>query len=245
MAWLARRRLEHELGAWRRLGHTPRLWWRDDDARKPTAALDRLLEAANGTPIALAIIPDGDLPALAKRLNGDTGVTVSQHGIDHQNRLPEGGRRSEYAEGTSQDAVNAAIARGRDALKAAGFDPRFYTPTWNEFDDRLLTAVRAAGYLTFSAGIKGYPTHGLKHLGADVDVLRWKEDPPQFKGEVRILDLLRKRLEERRRARRYGEPIGMLTHHLVHDEPTWAFLNWFVGYSKPRFSWCNFTEGTG
>jgi len=135
MAWLARGRLEHELRAWRKLGHTPRLWWRDDDARKPTPALDRLLNAAQGTPISLAVIPDGDLPALAQRLKAAANVTISQHGIDHSNRLPTGGRRSEYAPGTSQQHINAAIAGGRDALKAAGFEPRFYTPTWNEFDD--------------------------------------------------------------------------------------------------------------
>ena len=131
MAWLARRRLEHELGAWRRLGHTPRLWWRDDDARMPTAALDCLLAAARGTPISLAVIPDGDLPALAARLARERSVTVSQHGIDHENRQPLGGRRSEYGPGVSQEEVTAAVARGREALKAAGLDPRFYTPTWN------------------------------------------------------------------------------------------------------------------
>lgn len=245
MAWLARRRLELELGTWRRLGHTPRLWWRDDDARKPTPALDRLLVTANGAPLSLAIIPDGDLPALAQRLKTETTVTVSQHGIDHQNRLPEGGPRSEYAPDASQDDRNAAIARGRDALRAAGFDPRFYTPTWNEFDDALLMAVRKAGYATFSAGIKGFASQGLKHISADVDVLRWKTDPPYFKGEARILDLVRKRLEERRKSRRYGAPIGILTHHLVHDEPTWSFLGWFVSYSRPRFTWCNFAEATG
>lgn len=244
MSWLAQKRLELELGAWRRRGHRPRLWWRDDDARQATAQLDRLLTAASGLPLALAIVPDGDLAGLAGRLAKETALTLSQHGVDHQNRHPAGGRRSEHPPGATQAEISAAVARGRDAMRAAGLEPRFYTPTWNEYDDGLLTAVREAGYVTFSAGINGYPTQGLKHIGADVDFMRWK-GAPQFKGSARILNLVRRRLEVRRRQRRYGAPIGILTHHLVHDEPTWAFLTWFLDYSKPRFVWCNFAEATG
>ena len=32
-----------ELARWKAAGHAPAFWWRDDDARRPTPALDRLL----------------------------------------------------------------------------------------------------------------------------------------------------------------------------------------------------------
>ena len=32
-------------------------------------------------------------------------------------------------------------------------------------------------------------------------------------------------LQRRRRQGLWGEPIGLLTHHLVHDEETWRFLD--------------------
>jgi hypothetical protein len=243
MSWLARSRLEHELGLWRKAGQTPRLWWRDDDARQPTPALDRLLQSAKGAPIALAVIPDGDLPALARRLAPAPNVTVAQHGVDHTNRLPEGGRRSEYAAGTPQAEIDAAVSAKRDAMRAAGLSPAFFTPPWNEFDDALVAAVARAGYAAFSAGMYGKPMGGLSHIAADVDVLRWKGDP-HFKGEARILNLLRRRLEARRKAGQFSLAVGVLTHHLVHDEATWGFLEWFVGWASQRFRWTSFAEAS-
>lgn len=37
---------------------------------------------------------------------------------------------------------------------------------------------------------------------------------------------------ERRRARRWGEPIGILTHHLQQDEASWIFLQRFIAWTK-------------
>ena len=35
----------------------------------------------------------------------------------------------------------------------------------------------------------------------------------------------------------FGEPLGILTHHLVHDDAAWDFLDWFVAYASKRFDW--------
>src|SRR5438132_1435783 len=43
---LARLRLSLELHAWRRAGRAARLWWRDDDARARSPALERLAPEA-------------------------------------------------------------------------------------------------------------------------------------------------------------------------------------------------------
>ena len=55
------RDLTWELDAWATAGQTATLWWRDDDATRPTPALARLRQLAqdNGIPVALAVVPAG------------------------------------------------------------------------------------------------------------------------------------------------------------------------------------------
>ena len=53
------RRLHVELDRWRRAGHRPRLWWRDDDACRISPELQRLAALAHkaGVPVCLGVIP--------------------------------------------------------------------------------------------------------------------------------------------------------------------------------------------
>jgi hypothetical protein len=234
MGFVAYLRLIHELGIWRRAWHPPILWWRDDDCREPTWQLDRLLHVRGDFPLTLAVIPDGDLSALSKRLAEFVGISIAQHGVDHANKLPDGGPRSEFPEDMAQDCINAAVAAGRARLSAAGLSPEFFVPPWNEPNDRLIAAIKATQYDTYSIGIHGAPRDGLAHIGAQVDILRWK-GAPKFRGKRRIFDALRKQLERRRKAGKFDEPIGLLTHHLVHDEQAWAFLEWFARFAPGRF----------
>src|SRR6185503_18542323 len=238
---LALTRLEHEFAIWRRAWKSPVLWWRDDDCREPTWKLDRLLYLSTGLPITLAVIPDGNLNALGARLEKAKGVSIAQHGVDHANKLPEPGPRSEFPSDMTQDQINASLAAGRARLTAAGLAPRLFVPPWNEADDRLKKAILAAGYSTYSIGIYGQAGQGLSHIGAQVDVLRWKGEP-RFRGQRRIFAALRTELEQRRASGRFEEPIGLLTHHLVHDESTWAFLDWFLKFSRTRFEWRSFDD---
>jgi hypothetical protein len=71
-----------ELDAWSAAGRTATLWWRDDDAAEPSAALDRLLGIveAHGTPLTLAVIPAAAQDSLRRALAGRGGVTPVQHG---------------------------------------------------------------------------------------------------------------------------------------------------------------------
>ena len=238
---LALMRLNHELAIWRRAWHVPVLWWRDDDCREPTWQLDKLLQTRRDLPLALAVIPDVDLHPLANRLGADQGITIAQHGVDHDNKLPPGGPRSEFPLNASQAAINASVAAGRARLVAAGIPPLIFVPPWNEASDRLIEAISSAHYDAYSVGITGRPRDGLGHLGAQVDILRWK-GKPHFRGRRRVFDALRKQLELRRQMNAFEEPVGLLTHHLVHDHQAWRFLNWFVEFSRGRFEWKSLTE---
>ena len=234
-------RLDRELANWRKVGRAPSMWWRDDDARTPTPELDRLLNVAAGAPVSLAIIPDGDLTALAKRLDGAPGVSIAQHGVDHENRRASGEARSEFVHGTPASVVARAVVHARRRMEDAGLAPIFFTPPWNESDAPLLEAIRTASYPAYSVGIYGRPEEGLLHFGAQVDFLRWK-GAPRFRSSGRIFNSLRRQLEWRRTTDRFSEPIGILTHHLVHDERTWRFLEWFLPFARVRFRWLSFPD---
>jgi hypothetical protein len=234
-------RLDRELALWRKAGRAPIMWWRDDDARAPTPQLTRLLDIAAGLPLSLAVIPDGDLRVLAVRLKDVPGVTIAQHGVDHGNRRQAGEARSEFTYGTPPAAVARAVAAGRKCMEEAGLAPAFFVPPWNESDQTLLRAIRWANYSVYSVGIYGRPEEGLLHFGAQVDFLRWK-GKPRFRSTGRIFNALRRQLEWRRTTGRFAEPIGVLTHHLFHDEQTWRFLEWFLSFARVRFHWMGFPE---
>ena len=75
------------------------IWWRDDDAQHPTAALDRLTSLALRLeiPVHLAVVPDGADAALAGYCadHSDQIIPVT-HGLRHQNHAPDGHKKAEF-----------------------------------------------------------------------------------------------------------------------------------------------------
>jgi peptidoglycan/xylan/chitin deacetylase (PgdA/CDA1 family) len=236
MIGLSRMRLDREVARWHTAGYRPRLWWRDDDARLPGDRLERLLHTADGLPLSLAIIPNGATPALARRLAREEAVTVSQHGVDHHNYRNPAEPVGDYPLHTPISQVAKTILQGEQQLRDCGLDPRFFTPPGNHIDETLLEALRVAGYRTLSAWNEEQLDRcsGLRRLDVHIDLLRWKGGP-RFRGKAETLDAVREQLAERRLANDFARPIGLLTHHLDHDEAAWRFLGWFVDFVKPRF----------
>jgi hypothetical protein len=228
---LARLRLRHELALWRRAGHRPRLWWRDDDARAPTERLDRLLALAAraDAPIALAVIPTGLDAALCPLLNARPNVSVLQHGVTHRDG-GDGGRPSEFSAGFEPVELARRLAQGWERLE--GFQRRLpvYVPPWNRFAPNLTAALDRGPLMALSAwGETGAPGR----IDAHVDLMRWKPGP-RFAGRARVLRRLRRALAQRRQERRWADPVGLLTHHLDHDERAWRFLEALLGLLPAR-----------
>jgi hypothetical protein len=243
MIALSRFRLDRELARWRAEGHRPILWWRDDDARGMSPALDRLLASAGGLPLSLAVIPDGVSATLAKRLLRSTGVTIAQHGIDHINlRQPDTGPAADYTQATAPGPLARGILSGCYALEAAGLEPVFYTPPWNRIEPVLLDALVLAGYSALSGWNEEGPfSPSLRRLDTHIDLLRWR-GRPRFRGAARIYDDLRTQLAARRRAEDFSQPIGLLTHHLDHDEESWNFLDDLLAALRPEVDFATFDE---
>ena len=214
-------RLKAELGRWRQAGRRPRLWWRDDDARAATPQLRRLLVHATraDAPLCLSVIPEGLHPGLCGVVAPYERVFILQHGISHLNRA--GSPASEFAPADPPEQVAARLAQGWAMLD--GFRRRLpvYVPPWNTLTPNVEAALALSGHRAVSAW------SGLSRpdrVDAHVDLLRWKGSP-RFAGRERVLGRLTGLLGLRRRLSLWDEPIGLLTHHLAHDEDTWRFLD--------------------
>ena len=228
--------LGSELRLWARAGRAPVLWWRDDDARGPTGPLERLLSLARRrrAPLTLAAIAGPHLTDLVRRIEREPGVEIAIHGFKHVNRQPEGRGFGEIVESDGVDWIGAELRATVMAFHRAGASPTLFVPPWNNLQPRLIEAlhdspVRAVSGFDQSGGV----VSGVARLDAHLDVLRWK-DGARFRGTWKFLSRMRRLLKQRRLAGRWDEPIGLLTHHLDHDQPTWLFLEQFLAVFPVR-----------
>jgi len=217
-----------ELDRWAEVERVARFWWRDDDAVRPTPQLDRLLVLADGVPIGLAVIPAAVEPGLAERLSGLGWAGVLQHGWRHANHGRHG-KKSEYPPTRNSAEVAVELADGRACL-AALFGPQalpIFVPPWNRFAPDFLSLLPAAGLgaLSAMAPNRGPPLPpGIADIDVHVDPVAWK-DGSGFIGTETALSRILGEL----RTRRLGDmpvstAIGILTHHLIMDDPTAAFI---------------------
>lgn len=217
--------LRAELACWAAAGRRPSLWWRDDDAVRDEPQLRRLLDLSRSAqvPVALAVIPQALEPSLPRLLERERGVSVLQHGSDHLNDgWPD--RPTQFAPDRPVEEVAAVIRAGAEALAALPGRLPIYVPPWNRLEDNVLAALPLAGVRGVSVfGEYASRTSGLVRCDSHVDVLRWRVQP-RFGGAWRGLGRLRRALARRRLSGRWDDPVGLLTHHQVHDEAAWAFL---------------------
>ena len=236
--------LDLELQRWRTAGHRAVLWWRDDDARGETAPLRRLLDLAErqATPFALAIIPDQDLAPLAACLSAGTPAAPVQHGVDHQNRR-EGAEAGEFPHHWLRLRVVTQVRQGWSRMQALPDVLPLFVPPWNDVHPELPGALKDCGYVAWSAwstlaARPGAGPAGPARIDAHIALLRWRGGA-RFRGASKVWSALRDALEVRRKAERWEAPIGLLTHHLDHDEAAWAFLDDFLAWSRnqPEIEW--------
>jgi hypothetical protein len=198
-------------------------WWRDDDAEDVTPALDRLLSLAKrcDLPLAVAVVPKRATEALAARLETEPRVTVLQHGWAHTNHAAAGEKKIELGGARSVSEMLEDLRRGRERLEAL-FPKHFLpvlAPPWNRIADCLRGAIG-------DAGLRGLSTIGPKSAPGEVnvhlDIFVWR---PARRTISRAEAFSRLAAEVERRLQGAREPIGIMTHHLVHEEESWALLD--------------------
>ena len=225
-AWRA---FADELSRWSDGGRAPEFWWRDDDAARPDPALERLcaLSARAAVPLALAVVPVGADAALL----GGLGRTVMliQHGADHRNRSVAGEKKTEFSIAEDAEIAVARLAAAR-AEMAGWAGERFVpalAPPWNRLPDTLVPALSGAGFCGLSrygARAAAEPAPGLVQVNTHVDLIAWQAGRG-FVGEDAALGAAVRHLAAKREGRAdAGEATGWLSHHAVHDEAAWSFL---------------------
>jgi hypothetical protein len=221
------RELEATLDAVAEQGKAIRLWWRDDDAGRDVAALERLLELAEqrALPVALAVVPVWLETSAQARIAASTQATVLQHGYAHANHAPPGSKSCELG-ARDIGTIVSELARGREALVDAfgGTFLAVLVPPWNRIEPGLIGRLAACGFCglsTYGRRAAAEPAPGLRQVNAHLDPIDWRGDR-LFVGEVAALERLIAVLDP-------DEPIGILSHHLAMDEPGWRFLDQLLG----------------
>jgi hypothetical protein len=164
------------------------------------------------------------------------------HGWAHANHAPEGERKAEFG---AHRTLTAMELEARSALREArrvlgdGLVPVF-VPPWNRMAPGLAPGLARAGYRglsTFRDRAQREAAPGLVQINTHLDPIDWRgrrglADPQRLVAT--LAEAIARRAGEAR-----PEPIGLLTHHLVHDDAVWSFceslLEWTAG-NGIRFS---------
>ncbi|MBP2231535.1 peptidoglycan/xylan/chitin deacetylase (PgdA/CDA1 family) [Azospirillum agricola] len=228
------RALDAELARWAEAGWRCPLWLRDDDAVAASPELERLLAlcASAGIPLGLAAIPADATPSLAEPLADHPDVAILVHGWAHTNHAAPGEKKAEFGAGRPAEARRADAARGLDRLRGL-FGDRvlpLFVPPWNRLGRDMPALLVEAGYRAVSGfgrrpAVEAPP--GLRWLNTHIDLIDWHGGRSAVDTEALLIQLCRA-LAERREASGddppEAEPIGLLTHHRVHDPAIWRLL---------------------
>ncbi|ALG73938.1 hypothetical protein VY88_19785 [Azospirillum thiophilum] len=230
--------VEDELARWSGLGRRCALWLRDDDAVAAGPALDRLLSrtAGAGIPLGLAVIPADAQPslagALAGALAGSMHVTPLVHGWSHADHAAPGAKKCEFGPERPAAVRRDDAERGLHALRAL-FGERLlplFVPPWNRMAADMPALLAAAGYHAVSGfGPAPRRRDGLAWVNTHLDLIDWRGGRSAVAPDALLAGLLRE-LRDRREGRRDAlrdpdEPIGLLSHHRVHDAAIWDLLD--------------------
>ena len=227
--------LEPELARWRHKGLVPRFWLRDDDSTRPTPALDRLLGLVHAydTPLLLAVIPAGATEVLAKRIDGERMVTPAVHGYAHRRHTHKGVPPMELGGERPVGEILDELKAGRERLIGL-FGERLsgiLAPPWNRLSREVAARLHEAGFTALSTNSWHEDGSSLPQLNTQIDIVDWANGRRGHSLEWATGELLR-RLEQARE--RGGAPLGILTHHLVHDEQAWDTLEGLIRILKER-----------
>lgn len=220
--------LTAELALWRREGLSLSFWWRDDDAVAATPALERLARLGEdcGLRVHIAVIPDLLQPTLPPVFENAPSLIPVVHGWRHISHAPTGAKNAEF--GHIRTDAAQELHSGLHRLQQT-FGPQLlpmFVPPWNRIDPAYLPVLAQAGYCavsTYAPRKAPQPADGLTQINTHIDPIFWRGDRRLVPPDVLVAGIV-ETLRDRREGRSDPtEPLGLLTHHLVHTEAVWAF----------------------
>jgi hypothetical protein len=217
-----------ELKRWSDEGRVASLWLRDDDAQEPSQALGQLMTRINAAavPCLLAVVPMKAGRELAQALRREPLVRVAMHGAWHANHAPAGRKSEETPQerGLGVIAEELGTARKRLATLFGASAGDWYVPPWNRIGRDVAALLPGLGFRVLSTFGRNRPAFdtALVEFNTHVDIMNWSG------GRVghAPAEVLARLASELAVARTQGwRPVGVLTHHLVHDARAWAALD--------------------
>ncbi|MCM2441576.1 polysaccharide deacetylase [Agrobacterium vitis] len=203
---------------------TVNLWLRDDDAVEPSNPLETLLALARRfqIPLTLAVIPEPTGAALAASLSVETHATIAVHGWNHQSHAGPGEKKQELGGHRPAAIVLDELRQGLAKLHGLYGEKLLpmLVPPWNRIDKALLPALSGLGFTALSVFGREKRINTLTLLNTHVDVMDWHGTRGGRDADILFAELAGYLAPE-------AEPlhaIGILTHHLVHDQAVWDFL---------------------
>lgn len=222
--------LHTELQFWHESGLVLPLWWRDDDAIAPSDALSQLADLSDevGVPVHLAVIPKFTKDALVERMRDLPNLIAVMHGFAHDNHAPAGQKKAEFGANRAPEQVLDELHQGQARLQAlfAGQLRPMFVPPWNRIDPSHFDSLVDAGFTTvstFTPRAQPYAAPGLLQINTHLDPIAWHAGRGLVAPQTLIAQLCSLLQERRVKAVDNNEPLGILTHHLVHDAEIWDF----------------------
>ncbi|WP_371225145.1 polysaccharide deacetylase family protein [Roseovarius sp. 2305UL8-3] len=222
--------LATELQQWQAEGLKLPFWWRDDDAVSDTPALRDLARMAQeaGLPVHLAVIPAHADATLAARVTNTPTLIPVVHGWSHDNHAPASQKKAEFGAHRPLDVLESEARNGLNRLQTLfGADVKpLFVPPWNRIAPDLVPRLPDCGFhtlSTFTPRAKAHPAPGLTQINTHIDPINWRGGGGLVE-ESALIAHTTKLLQDRRAGRAdASEPLGLLTHHLVHDASIWSF----------------------
>jgi peptidoglycan/xylan/chitin deacetylase (PgdA/CDA1 family) len=232
--------LSRELGHWAEAGRRAELWLRDDDAVTVTPALERLVKLCETyrVPALVAVIPTEAKDELAAFLTAKPLFHVAVHGFSHKNHAPAGAKKQEFPLGRNRDQVEVELGKGRLRLQALFGAKRteIFVPPWNRLDADVAARLPKCGFRALSAlgrePLLPSPAP-LIEINVQLDIIDWRGNRGGHGLEC-LADQLAAQLAWARK--NDWRAVGILTHHLVHDETAWRFLEELFAWTASHAS---------
>ena len=238
--------LKAELDQWLAVGRKATFWWRDDDAREATTELYRLLDLSDNTPIAIAVIPNGASETLSAVLSQSTTLSILQHGYAHANHSPRYAKKSEFGPHRPLLEMLSEIERGNDLLHsiAPNHLKPIFVPPWNRIDDSLAHAITGSRFEAVSVFGRSHPSKTYPQLNVNIDIIDWRHSRGFIGTEAAISKLICNLSYQRTQNTKDTEAIGLMTHHLAHDEDCWNFIQELLNLTleHPSVRWVSVEE---
>ena len=228
--------LDAEIALWEESGLTPRLWWRDDDTTELSVPLSKLsdLAAQFKVPVLLAVIPSLAKQELSAFVSSNPWLDAATHGFSHTNHGDQDTKKTELTENSLgrsvQDVAQELITSRKNMEDMFGLAAsQILVPPWNRISTSALQTLPSIGFKLLSTFTDQKLSTDIHQINCHIDLMHWR--PDRLAKTIReVTDELLICLQDRRISDYPKQPIGILSHHLVHDENAWEATEFLMSY---------------